>query len=268
MDFSISLSSASKIENDIQRTPAGFSTIDTMGSMVNNTKFKRGYDEFVLGKKTERSYIWEAMSAVAQQFGQTLYENVRDYIDNVSNVDTCKVRALKSMMSLVGCDYNVLDKVGYYPIEIQNLIDILSISKKYLLSNKYIKQDFLDALARDGVAKVMSSSVKQDSGGLLYDYAADEIALSDESFLSIGIASADTDEYLINSTSAFDSYLSGVYSNFIYDMLTMHGTGLCANTPLYMTGFLSSVYGPNAVVEDRYLQKKKELNVNVNFDVV
>jgi len=118
MDFNISLSSASKIENDIQRTPAGFSTIDTMGSMINNAKFKRGYDEFVLGKKTEKSYIWEALSAVAQQFGQTLYENVRDYIDNVSNVDTCKVRALKSMMSLVGCDYNVLDKIGYYPIEI------------------------------------------------------------------------------------------------------------------------------------------------------
>jgi hypothetical protein len=65
MNFNISLSSASKIENDIQRTSAGFSTIDTMGSLVNNTKFKRGYDEFALGKKTEKSYIWEALSAVA-----------------------------------------------------------------------------------------------------------------------------------------------------------------------------------------------------------
>ena len=85
--------------------------------------------------------------------GQALYENVRDYIDNVSNVDTCKVHALKSMMHIVGSEYNVLDKIGYYPIEIQNLIDILSISKKHLLSNKFIKQDFLDALCADGVAQ-------------------------------------------------------------------------------------------------------------------
>jgi len=148
------------------------------------------------------------------------------------------------------------------------LIDILSISKKYLLSNKYIKQDFLDALAQDRVVSVMSPSVSLADGGLLYDYAAEKIELSDESFLSIGIASADTEEYLLNSTEAFNAYLSSIYSNFIYDMLTMHGTGLCANTPLYMTGFLSSMYGPDAVVEDRYLQKKKLLNVDINFDVV
>ena len=39
------------------------------------------------------------------------------------------------MMKILGSDYNVLDKIGYYPIEIQNLIDILSISKKHLLNN-------------------------------------------------------------------------------------------------------------------------------------
>ena len=94
-----------------------------------------------------------------------MYENVRDYIDNVSNVDTCKVRALKSMMRIVGSEYNVLDKIGYYPIEIQNLIDILSIRKKQLLSNTFMKQDFLDALCADGVAvkftpeELISSSI-------------------------------------------------------------------------------------------------------------
>ena len=74
----------------------------------------------------------------------------------MSNVDVCKVKALKSMMYLLGSDYNVLDKVGYYPIEIQNLIDILSISKKYLLSNKYIKQDFLDALCADRIVSCIT----------------------------------------------------------------------------------------------------------------
>ena len=89
-----------------------------MGSMVNNVKFRAGYDDLAAGKKTEKSYIWEALSAVSEDLGQTLYNNVKNYINNVANVDTCKVRALKSMMSILGSDYKVLDKISYYPIEI------------------------------------------------------------------------------------------------------------------------------------------------------
>lgn len=49
------------------------STIDAMGSMVNNAKFKEGYNDFANGKKTDKSYLWEALSAVSQDIGQTLY---------------------------------------------------------------------------------------------------------------------------------------------------------------------------------------------------
>ena len=93
------------------------------------------------------------------------------------------------------------------------------------------------------------------------------MALSDESILSIGAVSSSTDFYIVSSESAFDSYLSSIFGNFIYDMLEMHGTGLCSDTVLYKTGFLSSIYGPNAEYKDKYFTKKKLLNVNVNFNV-
>ena len=259
IDSTISLSTASIIENDIQHAINDFSTIDTIGSLVNNENFKQGYNDLVQSKKTERSYIWEALSAVSQDLGQSLYQNVKNYIDNVSNVDTCKVKALRSMMSMLGSDYTLLDKISYYPIEIQNLIDILSISKKYLLNNKYIKKDFLDACVADGI--MISCSPDQ----MLDQHVLSN--LSNESLLSIDAVSSSSDYYILSSSKAFDAYLSSIYGNLMYDMLTLHGTGICADVELYKTGFLSSLYDTNTITEDKYLNQKKLLNVDVNFDV-
>ena len=36
-----------------------------MGSLVNNEKFKAGYIDMTQEKLTERSYIWNALSAVS-----------------------------------------------------------------------------------------------------------------------------------------------------------------------------------------------------------
>lgn len=85
---------------------------------------------------------------------------------------------------------------------------------------------------------------------------SDSVALSDlssESFLSIDAVSSSVDYYQMSSDTAFYSYLSNVYYNFICDMLTMHGTGSLSDVELYTTGFLSGIYGPNAHYEDRYL---------------
>lgn len=46
INTNISLSTASRIDNAVQHSTDGFSVVDTMGSLVNNAKFKAGYDEF------------------------------------------------------------------------------------------------------------------------------------------------------------------------------------------------------------------------------
>lgn len=91
--------------------------------------------------------------------------------------------------------------------------------------------------------------------------------LSNESLLSIDAVSSSSDYYILSSSKAFDAYLSSIYGNLMYDMLTLHGTGICADVELYKTGFLSSLYDTNTITEDKYLNQKKLLNVDVNFDV-
>lgn len=88
--------------------------------------------------------MWRALSAVSQDLGEQIYSNVLHYIDNVSNVDVCRVKSLKSMVQLLGSSYIVLDKVQFYPIEIQHLLDIFSVNRRYLLDNNFIKQSFID----------------------------------------------------------------------------------------------------------------------------
>ena len=50
-------------------------------------------------------------------------------------------------------------------------------------------------------------------------------------------------------------------------MLSMHGTGSCSSVVLLSTGFLSTMYGPYAGVIDKYIDKKKENNINMSFNV-
>jgi hypothetical protein len=45
-------------------------------------------------KETEQSYIYYALSAIGQQIMDEIYSHTLNYIDDVSNIDLCKVKAL------------------------------------------------------------------------------------------------------------------------------------------------------------------------------
>ena len=74
-----------------------------------------------------------------------------NYIDNAANVDLCKVKALQSMIKIVGVKYEVLESFSNIPVEIANLIDILSINRRYLLDSKTFKSSFYDLLSANGI---------------------------------------------------------------------------------------------------------------------
>jgi hypothetical protein len=76
-----------------------------MGNLVNNKKFDAGYVDMQNGKHNDKTFLWEALSAMSEKLGKDLFLNVRDYIDNVTDIDVCKVNALRSMMHMVGLDY-------------------------------------------------------------------------------------------------------------------------------------------------------------------
>ena len=93
------------------------------------------------------SYIWEVLSAIGGDYAETIYENVLNYIDNVANVDLCKVKDLQSMITVLGIDYNIINDVQSMPVEIVNMIDILSINKHYLLDNHTFASAFAAELS-------------------------------------------------------------------------------------------------------------------------
>jgi len=170
-----------------------------------------------------------------------------NYIDNVSNIDLCRVKSLKSMMKMLDVDYQVLEKIDYYPIEIQSLIDIFSINKKYLFNNKFIKQDFIDALSADGY--------------ITLDEEDEPRVLSNE-----GDVSSTIDHYLYQD-GTFNNYLSSVYNNFIYDMLDQDFK--VSEIPLAkVRDKIGEDDGYLNPPTDRYLKEKKQNNINPAFDVI
>jgi hypothetical protein len=77
---------------------------------------------------------------------ETIYENILHYVENISNVDTCKISSLKSMMECIGIEYTIFNRIKNIPLEIQKLMDILSINKRYLLKNNFLKDTFKEKL--------------------------------------------------------------------------------------------------------------------------
>jgi hypothetical protein len=49
---------------------------------------------------------------------ETIYENILHYIENIANVDTCKVSSLKSMMKSIGIEYSIFNIIEKSPLEI------------------------------------------------------------------------------------------------------------------------------------------------------
>lgn len=117
---------------------------DSLGSFVQNAEFSKGFVKFLNSDDDASAYVWKALSAIGQDVNSIVYSNVLNYIDAVSNIDTCKLKSLKSMMKLVGSSYDIFGNIDMLPIEVVQLLDVLSISKKYLLDSSKFKQALVD----------------------------------------------------------------------------------------------------------------------------
>jgi hypothetical protein len=93
------------------------------------------------------------------EVSETIYENILHYIENVSNVDTCKISSLKSMIKCIGLEYTIFDKVETIPLEIQKIMDILTINKRYLFKNNFLNETFKNDLYKN---VVINSDVDSD----------------------------------------------------------------------------------------------------------
>lgn len=146
-ELTVHLSTDSLIEENVRRAADDFSFVDTAASLANNRGFLEGYRHFKLGQEDNKSYVWEALSAIGNSTAEVIYNNVINFVDNASNIDLCKVTALQSILSGFGLQYNVIDSYELLPDEVKQLVDVLSINKKYLLKSDVLKQSLVDDLS-------------------------------------------------------------------------------------------------------------------------
>jgi len=68
------------------------------------------------------------------ELGKVIYEKIANYVDNISDVDKCNLKSLKSMYNMIGEDLDLF--LNTVPPSIRRLIDILSVKKCILYGNK------------------------------------------------------------------------------------------------------------------------------------
>jgi len=127
----------------VKRNSNGFSVTKEAINEANNTDFIAGAQDFynVIDQNlpdTKESYVWTAMSAVADDIGEVLYEKVLNYIDDVCDIDTCSIKALKSMAQALGTEHSAFKTIQDAPLEILDLLDVFTIRKDYLLNSKKV----------------------------------------------------------------------------------------------------------------------------------
>ena len=154
----------------VKKNSNNFSFVKEVIDEVNNDGFKSGVKEFFRdlsglntpGSATEngaKSYIWNAISAVADDVGETLYSNVLNYIENVADIDTCTTKALQSMVQILGTKYSILDGLSSVPQELIDLIDVFSMRRECLLSSKYVSSTLASILAQKSSIELSATTI-------------------------------------------------------------------------------------------------------------
>jgi hypothetical protein len=222
-----------------RRSTGKFSFVDTLASLIVNRSFSKGYEDFARGKDTRDSFVFETLSAIGNDIGDALYQNVLHYIDAVSNVDTCKVSALKSMMGMYGLKYEVFEEIGMLPVELQDMMDIFSINRKYLMKNGFLNENLLSDLI---------------SSNIIVEEPVDDTGLS--------VSDTFDDE-------AWDRYLKDAYSSVMTSFLTMDyvdAGGFDQKSTIGKSDSFQEEYLSG--VQDRYAVEKKEMNVPPSFSPI
>ena len=132
-----------------RKSSGDFSFVKTLGGLVVNDRFSRGYREMIekTNADNENTFIWRSLSAIGDDIGNILYENVRHYIANVSDVDTCTVKSLASLAKELGvANVSLMDNLIAVPTDVLKLVDLFSINPSLLLDEDFINAPLVQEL--------------------------------------------------------------------------------------------------------------------------
>lgn len=163
----------------VKRNSNSFSFSREMMNEVNNIDFLSGAKDFYQtlsndADDTSKSYLWRVLSAVTDDVGETLYQNVLNYIQNVSDIDTCGLKPLQSMAQIMGAKYNIFDGIDDLPLEIANLVDVFSMRRECLTSSQFVNEVLANSLSSDERKNEIESQISSLNEWRKDNCAADE----------------------------------------------------------------------------------------------
>ena len=183
--------------NNIKRNTNDFSFTETVASLANNKEYKSGYVDLLNGKNNDKTYFWTCLSAVGEEVSEVIYENVLNYINNVANINTCKLVALTSIAKVLGItEFAVLKNLKTIPEDVLKIMDIFSINRANLLNIRYFNTEF--------VSDLLSATLNEDT------------LLSLEEHLQ-NIADAENEDEL-SSFSLLGSISNEKYKNYVEEV--------------------------------------------------
>lgn len=243
-----------------------FSLINTVAEMANNVEFTKGYSQLIQGNNNENTYIWNALSAIGQDVSDTIYQNVINYIDNVANVDTCSVKALKSMCKILGIqNYGILQHIENIPNEILDLINIFSINKKYLESTKYFNTPLYSELFLRSYNKNLSSR-EEDINNAKYLLSSE----SNEIDVEFGFDNDVYNEFIQNSfyTLLSNNIFAKYYNGEDTDS-SDKSNYICINLESYLNQLIDGQFdeGKNQDLNLPYRANIEALQQNLNLPI-
>lgn len=120
----------------VQTKPDDFTLSGYLLNTIGNRDFYNRI--FQALTKTTKSNFWKNLDHILniedckRPIFDIIYNNIKYYLDNVSNVDLCKVKALQSIISYYGVSYDVFNYLKDMPIELYNMLNLFSINRYYL----------------------------------------------------------------------------------------------------------------------------------------
>ena len=164
---------------NIKRNTNDFSFTETVASLVNNKEYKSGYKDLIEGKTNDKTYFWTALSAVGEEIGEVLYDNVLNYVNNAANINTCRLKPLTSIARVLGVsEFAILKNLNAIPLEVRNLMDIFSINRAYLLNINNFNSGFVKDLISSTLDTEHIESATSSLGNALSSLANEGYFLS------------------------------------------------------------------------------------------
>lgn len=245
----------------VKKNSNDFSFTQEIINEINNLDFKQGALQFqdILTDDnkydTKKTYIWSAMSAVTDQIGEILYEKILNYIDDVSNIDTCEIKALQSMTQILGTEYSIFSTINSAPLEIQQLINVFSVRHDYLLNSEKICSQLTNYITNEASAAINDNDKN-------YTLSINELRNKSDGFEKLSVLN-----YI--SKSSLDNLISSAYKQVLTENVSESYAVLTDPSPIYKilsTEILCSGFEiPNKYADNIY-NKKIEYNIPIEFN--